>query len=638
MLCFWQPRKAFYSKSQPPWFGEAWVAKTYGDQHEEVLFFGVIEKFHAHIQKFMCQFEGDSRGYPATWDDLSDYIVHSSMCYNSPKKSVVIDAHDALNWDGQGTLPHVDNKGSPTLDEAIPPARGQGNIGRPKGPSMHTSTNPSLEFTRNIGRPRKHRLKSHASGRLGTSASPYEEASDDDDDNDYALEREGIECGYDDGLEADRPVLDDSHEADCGFVDIVPLEGRSGDKMEQEPPRTFWPLPTFNGLVGQDLGHVPHEFFVHLFLMLLLLDLIDHIINETNRYANLQRGKCSSLHESMRIWVPLDCHSFLRFLGMALGMALNYMPSKQHYWKDDMIGSFKLPKFGDKMSGTSFQQIKRYLTSVKLLEHLRSEGQGGTGTYVCNRKYFPGKEMLNLGLKACGGGGALKRGQVMHAEISKRGLLEKDVIANATISMYSKWGRISKKDFTKLKTRDMNSCNVVSPADIQEGGKQCFWERTEATLRELQEAGHRPSFKAYSNVSDVDKGQEIHMELVEEGFDSGYLVGSALASGYAKCGFIVEAQGVFDELDTPKVISGNSMTGAIGKRKAHEGELHGLLKQDPILGNTWVDVWAKSGSFVRANDKIRAKGRVAIQIIPMFNSSGPETVTLELNGLLLSES
>ncbi|MCO5575520.1 hypothetical protein L7F22_029321 [Adiantum nelumboides] len=101
---------------------------------------------------------------------------------------------------------------------------------------------------------------------------------------------------------------------------------------------------------------------------------------------------------------------------------------------------------------------------------------------------------LVASLKACGGVGALKRGQVMQAEISKRGLLEKDVIANAAISMYSKWGRISGKDSTKLRTRDMNSCDVVSPADFQEGGKQCFWGRIEATLRELQEADHRPSF------------------------------------------------------------------------------------------------------------------------------------------------
>ncbi|MCO5593010.1 hypothetical protein L7F22_047014 [Adiantum nelumboides] len=215
---------------------------------------------------------------------------------------------------------------------------------------------------------------------------------------------------------------------------------------------------------------------------------------------------------------------------------------------------------------------------------------------------------LVAGLKACGGVGALKRGQVMHAEISKRGLLEKDVIANAAISMYSKWGQISRKDSTKLRTRVMNSCDVVLLADFQEGGKQCFWERTEATLQELQEAGHRPSFKACSSVSDVDKGQEIHMELVEEGFDNnGYLVGSALASGYAKCGFTVEAQGVFDELNTPKVISGTtllashplhdhacSITGAIGKGKTHEeGE------------NNWLNLMVAKGR--RHRDGIMSK-------------------------------
>ncbi|MCO5562059.1 hypothetical protein L7F22_015685 [Adiantum nelumboides] len=202
---------------------------------------------------------------------------------------------------------------------------------------------------------------------------------------------------------------------------------------------------------------------------------------------------------------------------------------------------------------------------------------------------------LVAGLKACGGVGALKRGQVMHAKISKRELIEKDVIANAAINMYSKWGRISGKDSTKLITRDMNSCDVVSPADFQEGGKQCFWERTEATLRELQEASQEYDsesivmfcLKACSSVSDVDKGQEIHMELVEEGFDSGYLVGSALASGYAKCGFTVEAQGVFDELVTLKVISGTT-----------------LLTSHPLYGHACsmtgaIDHWLAESSYTR---------------------------------------
>lgn len=44
----------------------------------------------------------------------------------------------------------------------------------------------------------------------------------------------------------------------------------------------------------------------------------------------------------------------------------------------------------------------RYFTSIKLLEHLRSEGQGGTSTYVWNRKYFPSKDMLCLSKQARG--------------------------------------------------------------------------------------------------------------------------------------------------------------------------------------------------------------------------------------------
>ncbi|MCO5567968.1 hypothetical protein L7F22_021664 [Adiantum nelumboides] len=152
----------------------------------------------------------------------------------------VNDAHDALNWGGQGSIPHVDNEGSPTLDGAKPPTRGRGRPrksrkkGRPKGSSMHTSTNPSLEFTRNIGRPRKQRPKSHAGGRPGTSASPYEEVSDDDDDNDeHASEGEGVECGDDDALEVDGPCLKILLRLIVNFLTLSLLNGGVGTKWSK---------------------------------------------------------------------------------------------------------------------------------------------------------------------------------------------------------------------------------------------------------------------------------------------------------------------------------------------------------------------------------------------------------------------
>ncbi|MCO5571760.1 hypothetical protein L7F22_025508 [Adiantum nelumboides] len=70
----------------------------------------------------------------------------------------------------------------------------------------------------------------------------------------------------------------------------------------------------------------------------------------------------------------------------------------------------------------------------------------------------------------------------------------------------------------------MNSCDVVSLADFQEGGKQCFWKRTEATLQELQEAGYRPSFKAWNTLTsavaicgEYDNVQYVVVELIAEG-------------------------------------------------------------------------------------------------------------------------
>ncbi|MCO5564847.1 hypothetical protein L7F22_018515 [Adiantum nelumboides] len=43
------------------------------------------------------------------------------------------------------------------------------------------------------------------------------------------------------------------------------------------------------------------------------------------------------------------------------------------------------------------------------------------------------------------------------------------------------------------------------------------------------------------SIGALDNSQNLHIKLTKEGFDGGYLVGSALASGYAKCGFTVEA-------------------------------------------------------------------------------------------------
>ncbi|MCO5554495.1 hypothetical protein L7F22_008024 [Adiantum nelumboides] len=404
------------------------------------------------------------------------------------------------------------------------------------------ATRSSPEFSKNRsqngGRPRKYKLP-HTGGRPTPLASPFDAVDDEHSNDKHASEGEGVEGADDEALEAEGPVLDYSPKGDNDFIDVVPPEWNSGDGLELEPHGTFRPLPPFNGIKGPDLGHLPREFCeFHLFFMLFPLDLIDHIVSETNMYAKKERVRCGSLHDSMRRWVPIDRHSFLHFMGIALGMALHYMPSKRHYWKDEMVSSLVFPNFGKKMSQTTFQKIKRFLhlrdnaqrpprgsrehklwqlaeleerlnytfqkhynvekcvtvderiihskcklnpcrvynpkephkfgiqvwnlcdsttgysyafqiydklpcpklsfhavtglvnslerkghhvffdrffTSVKLLEHLLSESQGGIGTYVANQKYFPHAKMLHLGTK--------DRGAFRFAYCKKQGIL-----------------------------------------------------------------------------------------------------------------------------------------------------------------------------------------------------------------------
>ncbi|MCO5551539.1 hypothetical protein L7F22_005043 [Adiantum nelumboides] len=361
------------------WFGASWAQQEYGDGHGESSMklnvpFQISEVSHA--------------GYVFEFDESSHAPVDAilNLAYE--------EFYNAMHMGGGGgrnDFYHLQEEGghtplgTPAVEttpfETTPIAKRHGrppkpqNWGRPKGSSMHRNddaTRSSLTFSKNRsqngGRPRKHKLL-HTGGRPTYTASPFDAADDKHNNDEHASEGEGVEGADDEALEAEGPVLNDSPEGDNDFIDVVSPEWNSGDGLEQEPHGTFRPLPPFNGIKGPDLGHLPREFCeFHLFFMLFPLDLIDHIVSETNMYAKKERVRCGSLHDSMRRWVPIDHHSFLRFMDIALGMGLHYMPSKRHYWKDEMVGSLVFPNFGEKMSQTTFQQIKRFL-------HLRDNAQ-----------------------------------------------------------------------------------------------------------------------------------------------------------------------------------------------------------------------------------------------------------------------
>jgi pentatricopeptide repeat protein len=70
--------------------------------------------------------------------------------------------------------------------------------------------------------------------------------------------------------------------------------------------------------------------------------------------------------------------------------------------------------------------------------------------------------------------------------------------------------------------------------------------------------------KACGNLDAIDKGREIHMEAFKRGLEADVSVGSTLVDMYAKCGSLIEARNVFDNLPLRDIVAWNAMIKGYG--------------------------------------------------------------------------
>ncbi|KAI5058796.1 hypothetical protein GOP47_0026966 [Adiantum capillus-veneris] len=164
-------------------------------------------------------------------------------------------------------------------------------------------------------------------------------------------------------------------------------------------------------------------------------------------------------------------------------------------------------------------------------------------------------------LKACGFVGVVEKGQIMHAEIARRGLLADDVfVGNGVIDMYAKCGLVAKAQevFNELPTRDVVSWNTLMTGYANIGNSDKAFD----LLKEMQLEELSPdavslvcNLKACSTTRDLETGRQLHVECAVRGFSQeAPLVGNALVDMYASCGLLAEAQKVFDSLNLQDAI------------------------------------------------------------------------------------
>ncbi|KAH7438788.1 hypothetical protein KP509_04G031200 [Ceratopteris richardii] len=253
-------------------------------------------------------------------------------------------------------------------------------------------------------------------------------------------------------------------------------------------------------------------------------------------------------------------------------------------------------------------------------------------------------------LKACASLGDLEKGEQIHNEIKKQGLLKENItIGVALLDMYGKCGALVKAQelFKELPFPNTVAWNALLTGYVQHGHS----DEVLNSFQQMQSEGLSPDSVTYGCVlkacaisGALDKGKQFHTEISGKNLlKDNITLSTALIDMYAKCGALLEAQRVFDELAPRDVISWSALISgyaqhghgnealncfeqmqleglspdavtfacilkACGDMKVmHKGEqVHmeiakqGLLETNPFLGNALVDMYVKCGDLRKA--------------------------------------
>ncbi|KAH7424611.1 hypothetical protein KP509_11G015500 [Ceratopteris richardii] len=169
-------------------------------------------------------------------------------------------------------------------------------------------------------------------------------------------------------------------------------------------------------------------------------------------------------------------------------------------------------------------------------------------------------------------------GMQIHAEVSRRDLLEKSVyVCNTLIHMYAQCGLFTRAEEVLMRHPFQRVCywNSLMGGYMEHG----HFDKALCVLEQMQHEGISPnavthvySLKACGSIGAILKGHEIHSELVmKEHLRSNVFISSSLVDMYVKCGSLQHAEETFDKLEVRNVVSWNSiMTAYLNKNQGHK--------------------------------------------------------------------
>jgi hypothetical protein len=168
-------------------------------------------------------------------------------------------------------------------------------------------------------------------------------------------------------------------------------------------------------------------------------------------------------------------------------------------------------------------------------------------------------------LKACSSMRAIERGEEIHMELIMDRFPSETtniVLGTALVDMYAKCGKLSKAQdvFDSLPVRDAVSWTALIDGYAQHG---LFGAHALICSGKMQDEGTAPNaitfasmLKACGCIGSLQKGEQIHAQVSIQGLvEKDIVLGNALVDMYAKCGALVKAQEVFDTLPVRDTIA-----------------------------------------------------------------------------------
>ncbi|KAM2308147.1 hypothetical protein COP1_030299 [Malus domestica] len=167
-------------------------------------------------------------------------------------------------------------------------------------------------------------------------------------------------------------------------------------------------------------------------------------------------------------------------------------------------------------------------------------------------------------LKGCGALGEVSLGKMIHNHLIKIGFVSDIVVASSLVCMYAKCNifECAIQLFDEMPERDVACWNTVISCYYQDGQARKAIDLYE----KMRNSGFMPNsvtlttvISSCARISDLERGMEIHKELIKSRLVLDSFVCSALVDMYGKCGCLDMAKQVFEQIPIKNVISWNSM-------------------------------------------------------------------------------